>query len=106
MEKVVLQRDRPTKEVKLPSTGITIEIYASLLMSDAEALNTKELLSGSMSQTKILITKLIKKWNWYETADALEPLPVTPENVGMISADDIPIITTAIEEFQREQKKN
>ena len=106
MDKVVFNKERPTTKIKLPSTGITIEIYSSLLMIDADMLNVKEIESGSIQQTKKIFTKLIKSWNWFASEEATEPMPITEENVGLIHAEDIPVITDGIEAFRRDQKKS
>lgn len=106
MDKVIFNAERPTTRVKLPSTGITIEIYSSLLIVDADILNAKDIVDGSIEQTKKIFTKLIKSWNWYKAAEDAEALPITEENVGLIHAEDIPVITEAIEAFRKEQKKS
>lgn len=105
-DKVILRDHRQTTKVLLPSTGITVEIYPSLLMSDLDDLNLNELSAGSIVQTKRMFVKLIKSWNAYAKEEDTEPMPITEETVGLIHSDDIPVMTTAIEKFQKEQKKN
>lgn len=105
-DKVILRDHRATVKVLLPSTGITVEVYSSLLISEMDALDVEGLAKGSVGQAKFMFVKLIKSWNAYDSEESPEPLPINAETVGLIHAEDVPVLTEAIEKLNKEQKKS
>lgn len=106
MEKVVFTRERPSASVFLPKTGITVEVYSSLLLVDTESFSIGDITKGNMAETKKMFVRLIKSWNWYDKADDAEPMPINEETIGYIEADDLVVLMKGIEDFKLSQKKS
>lgn len=105
-DRIIINKDRPTTKIKLPTTGITVEVYGSLLLSDSDSLRVSELLKGDAGQLSTIFSKLIKSWNWYDDEKSEHPVPITAESVGWIDSQDIPVLIKGIQDFQKEQKKS
>lgn len=106
-EKVVIQGDaRETKSIKLPSSGVTVEVYPSLLLSELEGVDIEKAQAGNVQHIIKMLTPMIKSWNAY-APDTKEPLPVNEENVGQVlHAGDIEKLTESVLAFQKSEKKN
>lgn len=104
MSERIIQKDfRPTKEIKLNISGLTVIAYSSVLVSDLN-----ELTKGSTEERLNLeiVARTIKSWNLFENETAEAPLPITPENLGKLPAPDVTFLLEQIAEFANGQKKN
>ena len=107
-KKVIVSQDaRQTKKIELPGSGITVVIYPSLLLSEVGSVNVEKLEKGNFDTIISMITKMIKSWNAYDTAESEEPLEINEENVGKaLHAKDMESLTEHILEFQTAEKKS
>ena len=100
----VLKDFRKTKTISLPDyEGSEITIYSSLLVSemgDVPVSDTGEMKMGAIMR---VLPKFIQSWNF--TNEAGEPLPVTPETVGILNADAMQLIMEAVQELKESVKK-
>ena len=106
MDKVIAKDFRELKEVKLPTSGITLKLYPSLLVGDvidsgADTSNLNE----TENALKIL-TKVIKEWNFYGTAEDKDPLPITAENLKKLVVPDFIALTGELQKLILAEKKS
>lgn len=110
MNKVLINSDRPTKDVLLPSSGGTITLYSELLAGDIENFVGKKVESLSGEDTFQLIVRMIKDWNLYKNEN--EKLEITIESIRLLPSKDLKVLidsATEIEKdsvFDEDQKKN
>jgi hypothetical protein len=83
----VLRDNRKIKKLELPESGITIRIRDGILASDVEAVDKEK---NQIKQTMIMISRLMVDWD--ATAENGQALPVTPENVALLSVKDLQFI--------------
>lgn len=101
MQKVVLPK-RESKTITLPETGITLEIYPSLLVGELSGIDLK---GESVDNSIRIALRLIKSWNNFASEEAEEPLEINLENIGMLPVEDINFLMEQIKEFAETQKK-
>jgi hypothetical protein len=104
MSKVVLKEFRPTREIKLPSSGVTIVCFPSVLVKDLAG-HTVESTSDLLKNIELL-TKLIQSWDLYENEADETPMPITAENLQKLPATDFEVFATELTAFASEQKKS
>jgi hypothetical protein len=91
---------RQTKEITLSKfPDSKIEIYDSILAKDA-ILNFD---SNNISHTLLVLSKLIKNWNFND--DKGQILPINVETIGWLDGDSINELSLAIQEFALLVKK-
>jgi len=99
-DKVILQDNRPTKELTLPSfPGSKVTIYSSLLVRDIQGMPTTDALGSGIST----MHKLIKDWNF--TDEDGNDLPVSEEAVKNLPLEDAEFLMSEATEFAKAQKK-
>jgi len=105
-EKVVLS-ERKTKEVKLPESGATVNLYASVLIQDLEGINVGSVKEGSddLHDAIKLLTKIIKSWNVYESQESESPRPIDKDSVGELPIRDLNAILEELKSFVASEKK-
>lgn len=107
-ENKVVLLERKTKEVKLPESGATIIIYASVIAKDLGGINVtdvKEKNPDNITDAIKLMSRLIKSWNVYATKDSDKPLEINEESVGQLPINDITFLLTELEQFITSEKK-
>lgn len=102
MQKVIAKDFRQVKEIKLPTSGLTLECYSSILVRDLAELTEK----GGMNSNVEVVVKCIKSWNLFENETDEHPLPITPENFSRIPATDFQYLVQQLELFASGVKKN
>ena len=103
MNKIIAKDFRQTKAITLPMSGVTIEVYQSLLVSDLSGITKVE---DEMQKNLDVICKCIKSWNLYTDEKQEQPDPITPENMNKLPAPDYQYLVKEMEVFSTEQKKN
>lgn len=97
---------RETRDILLPSSGVTVTVYPSLRLGELGDIDVAKAEAGDIGHVIKMITRMVKKWNAYESEDAEKPLEVTIENVSnVLEAGDVPSLTEAILDFQKSEKK-
>ena len=105
MEKIVKKDFRKTREFKLPTSGLTIEMYSSVLVKDADTTSESKL--SEFDKNLAIVVRAIKAWNLYESETAEKPMPITMENVqNLIPATDFHYLMEEYAKFADEQKKS
>lgn len=103
MTKVIAKDFRAKKEFKLPSCGVTVTAYSSLLISELN--NVADIKESSKLNTAILL-KMIAAWDLYASEADEKPVAITEENFGTLPASDVMWLAAEIEKFSNEQKKS
>ena len=108
MEKVIVSSDkRETKEIKLPASGITVVLYASLLLGELTDINMNKVQDGDIGYIAKLISKMIKSWNAYSGDDDEKPIEINEKTVGeVLQSGDLEALTETIVDFQKSEKKS
>lgn len=102
--KIVLGQ-RSTKQLTLPFSGVTVEIYTSLLLGEANDIDSKKLAEGDTHEIKKNLKKLICSWNAYGKDTDETPLEINEANLDLIPTKDIEYIINSIVDVQEEEKK-
>lgn len=101
MSKVILQDNRPTKIISLPSFPESqVEIWASLLFGDVQSFAGKDEVTAGLET----IPKLIKSWNFTDPKGA--DLPINSDTIKMLPITDTEFIMKEIASFSEDQKKS
>lgn len=103
MEKIVYKDFRPTRELKLPISGITVIVYPSLLVGDLEATTENQ---TEFEKNISLLAKTIKEWNFYEKESDEKPAPITVESVKKLPSTDFEFLANEVASFASAQKKS
>ena len=103
MSKIILKDFRASKTVTLPSSGITLEFYSSILVSDLVNLKRTE---QSFSNNVEVVLRAIKSWNLYLNESDDKPAEINIENLNKIPAPDFSFLIEEMEKFSNEQKKS
>lgn len=107
MSKVVLSKDsRSTRKVALPSSGVEVEVYPSLLIAELDDTDVSEAEKGNMDAIASMLVKIIVSWNAYASEEEAEPLPITKENVKLLHTVDLQFLTDEIKAFRNSEKKS
>ncbi len=101
MEKIIKKDFRRIKEVKLPTSGITVEVYSSILVGDVGDKGANEL-----DTNLAIIAKAIKGWNQFSKETDEKPMPVTVENIKALPATDFEFLMKEFTDFANDQKKS
>lgn len=107
-ENKVVLGDRTTKKITLPESKAEVEVYASILVQDMGGFDLKKFedeKSNSITDAIILLTRLIKSWNVYETKDAKEPREINVEAVSLLPAKDLTFLFEELKGFVTSEKK-
>lgn len=99
----VLKDFRHTREITLPNyEDSKVVIYHSLLAGDSDLIVE---LQRELKPSKVLslLPKLIKEWNFTDESGTI--LPITPENINLLSDDDLKFIIDQVQEFAESLKK-
>jgi hypothetical protein len=103
MEKVILRDFRQVKEVKLPISGLLLEVYPSILIGDIGEMPDK---TNTLSYNISVVLKIVKSWNLYASETDEKPLEINEENFKKIPAPDFEFLVKELESFSSSQKKN
>lgn len=101
-EKIIKKDFRKSKEITLPASGLTIEIYNSILVGEIGDIQKTE---DSFENSVNILVKCIKSWNLYGAETDTEPLPINRENLNSIPVADVEYLLTEMNAFIAEQKK-
>ncbi len=101
MEKIINKDFRRTKEVKLPTSGITVEVYSSILVGDVGDKGATEL-----DTNLAIIAKAIKGWNRYAKQEDDKAMAVSVENIKTLPATDFEFLMKEFTDFANDQKKS
>lgn len=101
MTKVILQDNRPTKVIGLPSFPESqVEVWASLLFGDVQSVAGKDEVTTGIET----LPKLIKSWNFTDR-DGKE-LAVNSDNIKLLPTSDVEYLMKEITDFSTDQKKS
>lgn len=103
MEKVIAKDFREVKTMTLPTSGITVSFYSSLLVGGLPAKTPDE---TDMDANLNIIVKMIKEWNFYNSEADEKPLEINLENFKRLPAGDFQALMEEIKVFSTEQKKS
>lgn len=100
----VLKDFRGTKKIALPGyENSSVEIYDGILYGDAADLSALQKKSDDMDAIAKALVRLIKKWNF--TNEANEPLPVSEDNIKLLTVDAVAFLAEECAQFIAEAKK-
>ena len=84
---------RPTKKIELSDPAYWVEVYSAVTYKEQKALASISELSNSQAADE-LFKSLIVSWNLDNEAG--DVVPITPENLDLLSGQDSEIIMTAL----------
>lgn len=102
-DKIVSNSFRKTKEIKLPESGVTLEVYSSILIGDLDGISPTE---NNLDTNLSVLTKVIKSWNFYMNNEDESPLPISVENLKKLPATDFETLISELKNFAIDQKKS
>jgi len=101
----VLKDFRQTKKISLKAyQDSEIEIFNSVLAKDGDVLMELQRNPESIAKLIEVLPKFIKSWNFQNEQG--EILPITPENINLLSFEALTEIVDHIKEFSDSLKKN
>ncbi len=102
MQKVTSKDFRQTKEIVLPSSGITVQCYSSLLIGDIPSNVPAD---NDLDNNLLVISKVIKEWNFFDKEEDEKPLEINLENLKKLPAPDLESLVSQLKDFSVDQKK-
>ncbi len=87
----ILKDLREIKNIKLPKSGIVVKVRDGVLAQDIEVIEKEK---SDIKQILVLLTRIIEDWD--ATDDQGQKLPITVENVNLLSIDDIKFIQESL----------
>lgn len=85
---------RKVKEIELTDyPGSKVEVYTDLRLCDVGDMDSEAIRGGDMAASMRMVPRYVKSWNF--TNEEGEDLPVTEENVGLLTVTAVTELVAA-----------